>query len=61
MDEIFKKATQEELSRVFPISEWEDDSFKCVGSNYKKEGDGYSITQEDYVEERLKFSDLCKK
>ena len=27
----------------------------------QEEGDGYSITEEDYVEERLQFSDLCKK
>ena len=59
-EERLKKATQAKLSQVFPISEWEDDAFKYVGSNYKKDGEGYLITQEDYVEERLKYIDVPK-
>ena len=60
VEERYKKATQEKLSQTFPISEWEDDAFKYVGSNYKKDGEGYQITQEDYVEERLKFIEVPK-
>ncbi|CAE6959768.1 HSP90 [Symbiodinium sp. CCMP2592] len=55
-----RKIVQAALSGIFPISEWEDDDFKYVGSNYAKTTEGYKITQTDYVHERLKLVDLPK-
>ncbi|CAE7462138.1 GIP [Symbiodinium sp. CCMP2456] len=59
-EEGLRKRVQERLSEAFPISEWEDDNFKYVGSTYEKNALGYKITQGDYVDERLKFIELPK-
>ena len=55
-----REVVQASLSKVFPISEWEEDNFKYVGSNYVKTEAGYTISQTDYVEERLKYIDVPK-
>ena len=45
---------QAALGELFPISEWENGSFKYVGNNYEETEDGYVISQAEYVADRLK-------
>ena len=56
----FRDLVQAALGELFPISEWENGSFKYVGNNYEETELGHTISQAEYVADRLKSVDIPK-
>eukprot|EP00439_Symbiodinium_sp_Y106_P045755 s2167_g5.t2 len=55
------ECVREQLSKLFPIDEWELDNFDYIGSHISKQGDEILINQEAFVDGRLFTLDIDPK
>ena len=67
VDDILLAAPKEEitelqknLSGIFPISEWESDTFEYIGSDIEQNDNGIHVGQSSYVKSRLETVDIPK-
>ncbi|CAE7394818.1 RE1 [Symbiodinium sp. CCMP2592] len=49
----FRTSVQEQLSRCFPVDEWEEDVFDFIGSHIETRHDGIFVSQSSYATNRL--------
>lgn len=54
------EALQQALSVIFPISDWEEDTFDYIGSQVEQRDGKILISQENYVDSRLETIEIPK-
>ena len=54
------EALQQALSAIFPISDWEEDTFDYIGSQVEQRDGKILISQENYVDSRLETIEIPK-
>ncbi|CAJ1372219.1 unnamed protein product [Effrenium voratum] len=54
------KELQKSLSEIFPISEWESDTFEYIGSDIEQNDNSIHVGQSNYVKSRLETVDIPK-
>ena len=54
------KELQKSLSGIFPISEWESDTFEYIGSDIEQNDNSIHVGQSNYVKSRLQTVDIPK-